>query len=332
MQKIDYNAIVKNAEYFKKILGKSFLCAVVKNDAYGHGIIHTSRYLAGVVDCFAVGSMQEAQAVCNFGKDVLILLPQNYEDTVSAIKSDCILTVDSFNTLAVVAQAARYCNSIARAHIKINSGMSRLGFAENEMKMLAQELLKCPQIDVQGIYSHFWSDNASDCDKQLAEFERCCNALETFLNKRLIRHIANTSGALLSPKYHLDMARIGLGLYGYGNTNLLPSKKVYANIVAMRDVKRGEIVGYGGKYVCEKDAKIAVIDMGYAQGLARTLRESLVKAGNTFCPIVAICMAMSMVDITGLNVKVGDEITLIDRDCNISNDNVIIYELLCNLH
>lgn len=332
MQSINYDAIVKNAEYFKKLIGDAKLCAVIKNDAYGHGIVHTARYLMGVADYFAVGDVQEAEKICWMGKDVLILLPQNYNSTITALKRNCILTVDSFETLKVVVKAAQFSKSIARVHIKFDSGMSRLGFNETELAKLTYELSHYPQVYVQGVYSHFWGDNTSDCDKQLSVFNRCYTVLERTLKRTLVKHIANTSGALLSNKYHLDMVRVGIGLYGYGNNKLLTAKKVTAEIVAIRDVRKGEIVGYGGKYVCEQNSKIAVINMGYAHGLARTHLKSFVKVGNTLCPIVAICMAMSMVNVADLNVKVGDEITLIDNDINLSNDNVIIYELLCNLH
>ncbi len=333
MQTINYDALLKNAEYFKSIIGDSKLCAVVKNDAYGHGIERIARYLVDVVDCFAVGSAQEAEKISGLGKDILILLPQHNESLLLALKLNCIITVDSFETLEFLRYATekQLCN--ARIHIKINSGMSRLGFDEADLSELLNKLSYCKSITIEGVYSHFWGDDILECDKQFNVFMRCVKYMEESLKKPLVKHIANTTGALLSSKYRLDMVRIGLGLYGYGDKNLSAVKKVTANVVAVRQVKKGDVVGYGGKYVCNTDRTIAIVDVGYAQGLARTLVNSKVLAANKrLFPIVSICMAMSMVDVTGASVAVGDEIELVGSGVNMSNNSIIIYEILCNLH
>ena len=329
MQTINYDAIVKNARYFKSILGDAKLCAVLKNDAYGHGLQHVARYLAGVVDCFAVGSVEEACQIAFLDKDVLLLLPQNLRNTEIALQAHCILTVDSFDTLNTVDAVAHKLNTCARVHVKFDSGMSRLGFTLEQIPML-KERLQTANVTVEGVFSHFYGDSEVDCDKQLAYFERCYSSFCPNSNG-LVKHIANTSATLLSPRYHLDMARVGLGLFGYGSSALRAAKSVYADVIAVKKVSAGSVVGYGAKYVCNTDTKIAVLNVGYATGFARTLVGSRVQIGNKRHKVEAICMAMTLVDVGDAEVHVGDVATLLDADVNISNDQVIIYELLCNL-
>lgn len=329
LQIVDYHALEKNTLYFKQLLGKTKLCAVLKNDAYGHGLVRVARHIAQLVDCFAVGNVDDAEQLLFLHKEVLILLPQNERDTYKAIKGNCILTVDSFTTLNCVKNAAKHLGVTARVHVKIDSGMSRLGFQYAEMEDLLHAL-RDANVCVKGIFSHFYGDTETECDKQLCQFERCCEIFEQNYGRNLVKHIANTAATLLSPRYHMDMARIGLGLYGYGNENLLPVKSVFANVIAVKRIPAGSVAGYGAKYVCDCDTNIAVLNVGYATGLQRALVGAKIKIGKGLYPIVAICMAMTLVDVGNAPISVGQIATLLDKDVNISNNEVIIYELLCN--
>ena len=330
MQKIDYNAIKKNVEFFRKLIGESKLCAVLKNNAYGHGLEHVARHIVQLVDCFAVGNINEAEQIQFLSKDILILLPQSLRSAEKAIKARFILTLDSFETLEVIKRAASNVGLRARVHIKIDSGMSRLGFNYSQLHELISAL-QAPELCVEGVFSHLYGDSAADCDMQLEYAVRCFEALQAGVDTPLIRHIANTGATLLSNKYHLDMVRVGLGLYGYGACGLLPAKKVCADVIAVKNVPAGSVVGYGARYKCKVDSKIAVINIGYANGLRRSLVGSQIAVNNQKCPVVAICMAMSMLDVTGLQVSTGDTAVVLGDGVNISNDEVIVYELLCNL-
>ena len=330
LQVIDYNAIKRNAQYFRKLIAPSKLCAVLKNNAYGHGLIHVARQIVELVDCFAVGNVDEAEQIQFLNKEVLILLPQCLRATEQAVKADFILTLDSFETLERIEKAAHEVGKTARVHIKIDSGMSRLGFNFQQLDNLSAALQNSA-ISVEGIFSHFYGASISECDGQLEYFNRCCERLLRGLKGHFIRHIANSGAALLSEKYHLDMVRVGLGLYGYGDEKLLPAKKVCADVIAVRGVPAGSVAGYGAIFKCLTDSKIAVLNVGYANGLPRSLVGAQISINGHTCPFVAICMAMSLVDVTGLEVKVGDTAVLLGDGVNISNDEVIIYELLCNL-
>ncbi|MDE7454701.1 MAG: hypothetical protein K2M64_02605, partial [Clostridia bacterium] len=142
---------------------------------------------------------------------------------------------------------------------------------------------------------------------------------------------ANTSGALLDRKYHLDMARIGLGMYGYGNEKLKPVKTVTANVVAVKSIKVGSVVGYGARYIANRDMRVAIVNIGYAQGFARSLVGATISVGSRPCKVIAVCMAMIIVDIEEYEINVGDVVTLLGDGINIENNTVSVYELLCNL-
>ena len=128
------------------------------------------------------------------------------------------------------------------------------------------------------------------------------------------------------------MARIGLGLYGYGAKHLFVAKTVTATVVAKKSVAKGSVVGYGAKYRCDRDCQIAVVDIGYDKGYSRALSQPIVKVGKHFAKVLGnVCMSMSMIDVTNIPVKVGDEVIVLGQDVNPSTKDVIIYQLLCNL-
>lgn len=331
LQLLDFSALEHNARFFKNLLGSAKLCAVVKNDAYGHGIVHVARYLDNLADCFAVGSADEAEKLSFTNKDILILLPQSEESTVIATRKGYVLTVDSFETLDVVKRVANRLDAKIRVHIKLDSGMSRLGFTAKDVEKLCGALKDNSLIGVEGVFSHFYGENVSDCDKQYAEFIPLAKRVEKAVNKRLVKHIANSAGTLLSRKYCLDMARVGLGLYGYGNPNLIPVKTVTAKVISVKNVKKGDVVGYGAKYIARRDIRVATLGVGYAQGFARSLVGADVLINGVKRKVIAVCMAMIMVDVDDDEVNVGDNVTLLGSGVNIANDAVSIYELLCNL-
>lgn len=326
---VDFDALTKNALFFRKLVGNKKLFAVLKNNAYGHGLVRVASQINHIADIFAVGSVAEAEKILFLRNDVLVLLPQSSRDTEQAINDGIILTVDSFETLRRVDSAAKRLNKAARIHLKIDSGMSRLGFTYSQTDRLVNALRSC-SVNVEGIFSHFYGDTAEACDAQLDYFVKCRNILSrSFPNA--ICHIANTGATLLSSKYHLDGVRVGLGLFGYGNEALVPVKKAYAKVIAVRTVDKGAAVGYGAKYICAHPTNIAVLNVGYANGLPRILVGKKIKIGEKFFPIAAICMAMTLVDTGNAHVYVGDTATLLGDGVDLSDEKVIIYELLCNL-
>ena len=315
MQYVDYDAIIKNALYFKKKLGDTKLCAVVKCNAYGHGIERVASCLCDIVDCFAVNDVTEAQILSKYRKDVLILLPQNSRNARIAIEKGFILTLDSFDTLQIL---RKFTKSVVRVHIKIDSGMSRLGFRLEDLPSLFEQI-DSKNLIVEGIFSHFYAEKQNFCQEQLNYFEKCSKIVSRKFGN-ITKHIANTAGVMLNSNYHLDMARVGLGLYGYGAPNLSVAKTVTAKVIAKKRLSKGSVVGYGAKYVCDRDTDIAIVDIGYAKGYVRSLHEPAVQIGGKFARVIGnICMSMSMIDVTNLPISVGDEVVVLGKGCQSVN-------------
>jgi len=337
LQRINYDAIVQNARYFKHILGQTKLCAVLKNNAYGHGAARVASALSGIADFFAVGSLQEAVSVEPFCQNVLILLPLSQKREIQiAASRGFSLTVDSFFTLKAVQNALRddiSAGKKVKIHLALETGMNRLGFSYEQLPQLAREI-DCSVVEIEGIFSHFWGESKNSCDKQKQKFMLGYNFLSNNLRatRRPIAHIANTAATLSNDDYHLDMARIGLGIYGYGSERLVSAKKVTASVIAAREVKKGQTIGYGATYIFPRDTRIAIVNVGYANGFSRVLAPAKVKIGQNIFPTVGnICMAMCAADVGNADISVGDEVVLLGDGLNNANSKVIIYELLCNL-
>lgn len=327
--KIDYNAILSNACYFKRKC-KTKLCAVVKNNAYGHGLLKTAKCLKNVADYFAVATIDEGIIISSLGVPVLVLMPLSFKQTSIALQYGLCVTVDGFDTLEMVAAAAK--DSVACVHLKIDSGMHRFGFECEQLPKLCNVLSQYPNVVVKGVYTHMWSADIKACLAQADYYDKCVGYLQQRLGNIEIKHVANTSTSLLGDRFCYDMVRMGLGLYGYGADCLKTAKTVTAKVVATKFVEKGETVGYGGAKV-DSDMQLAVIDAGYANGLPRCLKGSSVVANGCRCRIVAsVCMSCAIIDVSGVNINVGDDVYLLGNGANPTSDNVIVYELLCNLH
>lgn len=330
MHSIDYAAIKNNALFFRALVGEKKLCCVVKSDAYGHDLEKCCSVLQNLAHCFAVSNVSEAKKCLFFNKDILILIPLDEIDTVWAIDKNCILTADSLSTLLLIEKCAKMLNKRARIHIKIDTGMNRLGMVFDQLRQFV--LCVDPSIKVEGVFSHFYDCTESSCDKQLEAFRKCADYLQSQFDYPIIKHIANTWATARSPKYHLDMVRVGIGLYGYGASGLSVAKKVWGRIIATKAVKKGDSIGYDGRYVASADCQIAVIDMGYSNGLQRVLTGCSLWVEDAPCQVVGnISMSMCTIDVTNANAHIGDKVFLITEEKYLTNDSVIIYEMLCNL-
>ncbi|MCM1043609.1 MAG: alanine racemase [Corallococcus sp.] len=334
---VDWNAIVQNALFFKRACEGAKLCAVVKCNAYGHGIRRTAAVLNDIVDMFAVSNIYEANEIGYLNNDILILLPCSAKDTGDAIKQGYILTLDSFDTLCTINSVAESLKIKAHVHLKLDTGMGRLGFVPDELEELVLRLKNVDSIVVDGIFSHFAS---ADCNMEYTQrqfdlFEKSCLYLKSELSlDDCICHIANTSATISDKKYHLDMVRIGLGLYGYGDDGLMPAKIVKGSIVAVKQLHKGNTVSYGNKYICMRDTKVAIISYGYSDGLYREWIDGLstVEIKGKSCRVLGnVCMGMFMADISEIEAKQFDEVTVFGtKNCSVGN-KVIVYELLCGL-
>lgn len=272
---IRLDAIRENARTFSALVKGSKLCAVVKADAYGHGAAMVAQALSVQADMFAVALVEEGMQLrcAGIAKDILVLVPALSESEVRrAIYYDLILSVGDARDYALIARVSQKTGGCVRCHLKVNTGMNRFGFDYDGFSSFTSGRLT-DRIAVEGIYSHFYRpENETVTHRQYFLFCNFCKEAERVFGK-LTKHIAATGGTLADKEYHLDMVRIGIGLYGYlpgGFTKkdlaLQRAMSVFASVAAEREYHGGG-AGYGD-YV-PKGERLCVVRAGYADGLFR---------------------------------------------------------------
>ena len=328
---------------------------VVKADAYGHGALTVSRFLQEIgADYLAVSCLDEALELRRGGIHMPILIlghtPPEYTETL--IENDITQTVSALAKAAQYSEAATTLGKTLRIHIKLDTGMSRLGFlcAGNYFESGVSNLLRTlalPHLACEGIYTHFAvsdePDPASE-DYTRGQFKLFTDVIAAVEGKSgfrfSIRHCANSGAVVSYPEMALDMVRPGLLLYGYGDTSgkldLRPCMRLVTTVSTIKIYEPGTYVSYGRRYVTEGKTRMGVLAIGYADGLPRLISNKCRFAvpGGFAAQRGTICMDMCMVDLTGLpQVDVGSEIELFGEENSLLQlsdaAQTIPYELLC---
>ncbi len=335
-KKINIDNLIYNVKYFQERLPyNSLFCAVVKSNAYGHGIKDVIKVLNKYVDYYAVTTNVEALNVREYTNLPIIVLGGLMEDRLQeAINMDIEFTILKRQDIL---KLNNQFNKV-KIHIAVNSGMNRLGIKNKRaLEIILNEIDRSSSVELVGLFSHI-SDakNKRRVNKQIRKFLSMSSSIQS----NTIRHIANTDTCLYYPEYSFDMYRVGLGLYGYGNKNLKPVMQVFASIIDKQFVKKGEYVGYSSSFKAKKGMVVAVLDIGYAEGLPRLWsKKGFVIINNSLCKIVGnICMSMMMVDVTKVKSKIGDKAVIIGSslDYSITAEdiakacNTVPYEILTN--
>lgn len=328
-----------NCETFRKLIGpKAKLWAVVKSNAYGHGLFVFSRVINGSVDGFCVDSAIEGLRLRREGirKPILVMGPTLPEIFTKAAAKNIAVTVSNFEAL----KSLIHSKKPPQFHIKIDTGMHRQGFyAEDLPKVIKQIANRKTQKNdhsqfaishkLSGIYTHFAEgkdlNNTAYTEKQFGEFKEARELFERAGFKNLIAHCAATGGALLDPRYHLDAVRIGMGLYGYH-----PSQELEAQLPTVRfrpvlswrtaiseikTLKRGDFVGYDLTERVNRRTEMAILPIGYWHGFPRSLSgvgEALV-GGCRARVLGRVSMDLTAIDVTGIRCRIGDTVTVIGR-------------------
>lgn len=353
---IDLDNLAYNVAQIRKRVGPEVkIAAVVKANGYGHGSLEISgALLDSGVDMIAVSSSNEAIEIRKEYKKaqtiVLGYIPQ--ENNEEAIRFGVIQTVISYEQAERISKSAERMGMGVSVHIKIDSGMNRIGFLPddnsfNEIIAIA----KLPNMKVNGIYSHFAISDEWDktfTEKQFEIFTKFVARLETAGLSIPIRHISNSAAVIDLPKMNLSMVRPGIILYGVYPSNqvnhkvmdLKPVMTLKARISFIKILVQDEGISYGLSYTGKAGQKIATIPIGYADGYTRLLsnKGQVIVRGQKARIVGNICMDQCMIDVTGIEgVQVGDEVVLFGKDgaLEIPVDEVaekcgkISYELLC---
>lgn len=313
---IDGLALKNNVRHLRSLLGKETkLWAVVKSNAYGHGLVEFSQLAGGLVDGFCVDSLVEGQRLRLEGikKPILVLGPTFNSLLPNALNNDLTLSVASWEALR---ELLSFKKGIA-VHLKIDSGMHRQGFYLKDLPRVIK--LAGAKLKLTGVYTHFAvakdPNHSAYTNQQFKEFLSGVKLLKKAGFRNLIVHAAATNGTLADKKYHLDAVRIGIGLYGVFHSGLAPVLSWRTVVSDVKSFSKGDLIGYDLTERMKKDGRLAVLPIGYWHGLPRSLSskgEVLIK-GNRARILGRISMDLAVADVTGIDCRYGDEVTVIGR-------------------
>lgn len=346
---IDLSKLENNYRIIKENSGSSSVMAVVKADAYGHGVIECSNLLyQNGVKSFAVANISEALELRSAfpNAEILILGFTPVEDADVLAEQRIIQTVYSYNYAFNLSQKAKIP---LKVHLKLDTGMNRIGFQTNEEGIAeAEKALTLKNLHYSGVFTHFACADSLDkvfTAKQYFRFINTVKYLEDKHGRFETRHACNSAGIFEHPDKHLDMVRAGIILYG-----LRPSDEVYceqvkpvmrfcSTVTEIHKVLAGETVGYGATFKADRDTLIATVSAGYADGYQRRYGQGgYVAINGESAPIAGrVCMDQFMVDITDMksHVRCGDEVELfgdiISTDELAARVGTIGYELVCGI-
>ena len=329
---IDLAKIKDNFRALKKIISNAQILAVVKSNAYGHGLVPVSKAIEKVgVDYFGVDSIEEGLTLRKEKiKSPILVFGWPEPDLIEeAAEKELTLSVFDRDTVHRISKAGVKLKKPIKVHVKIETGMHRFGIYPQEVLEFFNYLKRSPKVVLEGVYSHFASVESKDKSytfKQLGEFQKVTELLKKEGFEVAIKHIANSGAALSMPSTHLDMVRLGICLYGLFPApelgsffDLKSALEFKSKIVSLKKVNGNEKIGYFGSFVTRVPTLLAVVPVGYAHGYDRKL-SSLAKVlvrGKRAPVIGSICMSNMMVDVSGVeNVEVGDEVVLIGKQGN----------------
>ncbi len=334
---IDLDALQFNIESIKNSIDKAAkIIAVIKTDGYGHGAIQIARILEEEEQVwgYAVATAEEAFSLrdARIQKPVLILgytFPYSYGQIIEEEVRSTVFTYETAKELSDLAVAA---GKDCRIHIKIDTGMTRIGIhPDDEGMALIRKISGLPGLQIEGIFTHFATADEADRTKtyhQMTLFKEYADRVDDELGIRIpMRHCSNSAGIAGIPEANMDAVRAGIILYGLwpsdevkadGRIQLRPMLSLKSRVVYVKMVPRGQEISYGGTYTTTRDTRVATICIGYGDGYPRSLSNCghvLVKGQRA--PILGrVCMDQFMVDVTDIEqpVRVGEQVTLIGRD------------------
>jgi len=353
-------AIETNVRKLRSKLSKNCrFMAVVKADGYGHDAKVVSDYaIKGGASELGVATLKEGIKLRSFGvKKPILILGNLYtkRDLIISFKNDLMPTISSIRECLVCNNIGKHFGLKFSLHLKVDTGMSRLGFESNKFVQQFEKIKSFENISIEGIYSHLSSadednslDPKSSTQLQRLKFRELLKQINVDRFHNIKIHLANSAGMLLNKDFHFHMVRVGLSMYGYSpiatidkNLCLKPALFLKVKVAFIRVIDQGVRVSYGGKFVSSRKTKLAVLSIGYADGVPRNLSGKInVIYKNKFYPQVgSITMDQMMVDITDSNeIKVGSTMVLLgsDGDKTISplewsrKSNTIPWEILCS--
>jgi alanine racemase len=341
---ISKSALENNLKILRSRIGTATqIWAVVKSNAYGHGIYDFSPLAEATgVDGFCVDSVIEGATLRRYGveKPILVLGPTLTDLYKMAVEKNLIITIANRESLEALIKAG--INIRPEVHLKLDTGMHRQGFYVKDLEDIIK-LISSNQINLTGAYSHLAAaknpNDRSYSAGQVEEFKKGIAILERAGFKNLMRHIQSSSDALLGENLSFEMIRVGAGLYGFppsrqigekisgpAGSDLRPLLSLQTVISEKKNLQKGDYVGYDLTAQVQKETEIAIIPIGYWHGLMRSLSNKgrVLVAGRSAKVLGLISMDMTAVDVTGIECRVGDKVTIIGRQ---GSDEITAWEI-----
>lgn len=365
---IDLDAISHNIAAVKHRLDPAVkFMAVVKADAYGHGAIEVSRHAQNSgADFLGVARIEEGIKLRDEGIriPILVFCPADPHHVMMAAEKDITITIASHSTASLISEIAVKSNSTVKAHLKIDTGMGRIGllpsgysekfgfwdFDEKDVERIIKTV-SLPNIIFEGIFTHFSSsdDDATYTNSQYAAFTRLLDRLESHGVSFSIRHAANSAAIFKHPNTHLDMVRSGIAFYGLSpfsgsdsDLGLIPSMSLKSRIIHLKKIPKNFSVSYGCTWKSDSERIIATVPVGYADSYSRVFssRAHMLVMGKRAPVVGRVCMDLTMIDVSHIpDASVGSEVVVFGRQlgAEVSADELaalsgtINYEIVCGL-
>lgn len=339
---IDLDAIYKNVSNAKDLLKPGTkLMAIIKADAYGHGAKQVAETIDSIVDAYGVAILEEGIELRKAGIDKPILIlgftPEPLYEAM--IKYDISTTVFQLDMAQKISAVAVRLGKKAKIHIALDTGMSRIGFKQDEESLeVIKKIAKLPYIFIEGCFTHFARMDEEDKTKAMTQFEKYMDFVEKIEGCGIelpVKHVSNSAGIIEKQEVNLDMVRDGICVYGLypsdevnkENLELTPAMEIKSYVSFVKELEPGVEIGYGGTYTTERETRVATIPVGYADGYPRALsNKGHVLINGMSAPILGrVCMDQFMVDVTDIdNVEEGTMVTLVGRD---GDENISIEEI-----
>ncbi len=341
---VDLDAIYDNVVALSKRLKEGTkIIAVVKTDGYGHGAVPIAKTIDELVYGYGVATVDEAINLRRHDvSKPIIVIGYTHESQLDRLVSyDIRPAVFTLDMGKAVSQAAIRENKVAKIHIKIDTGMGRIGFRVTEESAdIIKEISELPNVEIEGIFTHFARADETDktsTKEQYALFVEMLHKLEERGLTIPVKHCSNSAAMMELPDYNLDAVRAGIAMYGLYPSDevdkslvkLKPALGLRSHIAYIKDVHKGDTISYGGTFVAEHDMKVATIPLGYGDGYRRSLSNKgyVLIHGKRANILGRVCMDQFMVDVTEIDAKKDDVVVLLGK----SGEEEISAEMLASM-
>jgi len=352
---IDLAALVANLRQVRNLVGRDTrIMGVVKADAYGHGLLEIGRALeTNGIDCLGVAYLHEALALREGGVRLPVVILcgiRTREESRQVLEKGLIPVLFDLSAAEVLSQECRTYGGKARVHLKVDTGMGRLGIADTDIGLFLQRAISFKNLEIEGLTTHLATADEPDAqftEDQMKRFEAAIATGRSLGLNLPINHMANSAGIMRHQRTHFEMVRPGIMLYGgrpspgvVSPASLAPVMHLKARVLQVRDLPDKTPVSYGRTYQTEGPRRVAVLSAGYADGLPRALsnRGKVLVGGQKADIVGTVCMNLTVCDITGYNgVRPGDEAVFLGSqggECITGDDiardaGTISYEIFC---